>query len=293
MPSHDFMLKYFEEFEFPTNDEITEKAEVIYNAANDVILMYRGHYGDLMRAFQLFIATGCRPYAYLGAARVLIGASYLSGGAYEDAGLDDAQKYLDNARAIIPNHIEIPLQQARIYVSRRDYKKFKEALDQIGQRPEAKNNLSYCMLQIRYWEHQRDMQNCEIWHSKAQALAVTNSQKLDALNRLASAYMGFGNDIRALQLYEQVVKLDPNDPWAWHNMSIMANKRRNFSLGGQYNRNALNIMEFGVAYQVLGQLISIWRNQRHENIVKEVPRYLSQEKQEEKKATSFLGRFFS
>jgi tetratricopeptide (TPR) repeat protein len=291
MANYDYFLKFFEEFEFPSSNEITDKAEAFFGAANDSLRMYRGDYRELMHAFQLFIASGCRPFVYLGAAAILVDASYISGNQYERNGLLEAQKFLDKAREIIPARIEVDIQQAWIYQLLKEKAKFKAAVDELAIHPDAESSYNYATMQMDFYEEQKNVPQIEFWHKKAMERAKTDVQRLFALNRLASCHLMLGNYAQSIPLYEQVVKIDPNDPWAWHNMSIMVMKRKEYARAGQYNRNALNIMEFGNAFKILDDLVNIWRPNRHVSLVQEVPRYLSHESME-KKERGLFGKLF-
>lgn len=293
MSNHEFFLKIFTQPDFPQSDEITERATAIYEAGQRLILTYRGDYRDLIRASQFFLATNCRPYALLGAAQVLTSAAYVSGSYYEPEGLNAAQRFVDQARELSPLLLEVEFQQGAIYKTRQDNANLKRCLDALSKRPEALTHFSYALMQMNYWEDQKDIAKMENWHRKAIENATSDIERVFALNRLASVYMMSGNYKLAVAHYQQVVKLDPTDPWAWHNMSWMMVQAKDYNLAGQYNRNALNLMEFGNAFMILDKLVDIWRKKRHPSLINEVPRYLSQEQNPStKKDNGFFGRLF-
>ncbi|MCP5098113.1 MAG: hypothetical protein GY943_21405, partial [Chloroflexi bacterium] len=58
----------------------------------------------------------------------------------------------------------------------------------------------------------------------------------------------------AIKQYYQVTKIDPNDAWAWHNMSVMFTRMQKFEDAHLCNQKALNLMDFGAARQIETQL---------------------------------------
>lgn len=77
----------------------------------------------------------------------------------------------------------------------------------------------------------------------------------------------------SLGLFHEVVKIDPNDPWAWHNMSWMYLRLKDYTNAGSCNDRALRIMDFGVARNIQKSLINHWSQNRNPDVLKDVPPY--------------------
>jgi tetratricopeptide (TPR) repeat protein len=266
-------LELVNRIELPTSRTITDEARGLYEKACDLLLMYRGHPDVLMQALQLFVATGVRPYAYTGIALVLAAASYVSNGNHEPEGVEEALRWMEQAQLMAPKAFEIQIFLPLIYGSLKQSQKVRELLDTLRSHPAAKDNIRYALAEIRYWDGKNDIPQVKKWADAAFKIAKTDVQRLYVLNRLASAYMMKRMTKEALALYAEVVKLDPHDPWAWHNMSIMYGDLGDETNAGMCNDRALRIMNFGAAQQVRRSLMARWSKNRHPDILQELPPY--------------------
>src|SRR5690606_17702487 len=127
------------------------------------------------------------------------------------------------------------------------------------------------------------------WNEIAFKNAQNNIQRLFALNSLAGSYLKKNRNNEALGLYREVVKIDPNDPWAWHNMSILYMKGNDYTNAGICNDRALRIMDFDAARQVQRSLIKEWSKARRPDLLSETPPYKIAEKNKSANIP-FLGR---
>jgi tetratricopeptide (TPR) repeat protein len=66
----------------------------------------------------------------------------------------------------------------------------------------------------------------------------------------AGLYMGYKMFDEAIDAYQELVKLTPKDPWAWHNMSWMYFQLENYQQAEICNKKALSIMDFGNARKI-------------------------------------------
>ena len=55
---------------------------------------------------------------------------------------------------------------------------------------------------------------------------------------------------QAAQAYDQVLAIDPRDPWTWHNKSVVLQQLGRYREALECNIRALEIMDFGVAQDV-------------------------------------------
>lgn len=67
------------------------------------------------------------------------------------------------------------------------------------------------------------------------------------LNRMASMESNKSDFGDAIKLYRRVVALDPQDPWAWHNLSWIYLEQGDLDNAEECNARALAIMDFGMA----------------------------------------------
>lgn len=266
-------LELFEQSELPETSEITEENRKIYMRAHDVLLMYRGHPDTLMQSFRIFLSTNVRAFVYAGMARIVLMASYMSGGEYEQWGVLEGYKLLKIAQELAPYQFEIDMIEPEIYNMLKEHKKMRECLDELISYPHAPTHFRYAIAELWYWESQNYMPEVQSWCKQAQSFAENDIQKLYAINKLAGVYLGQTYYKQAVELYQHVVKIDPNDPWAWHNMSIIYWRTGYLERALDCNRRALQIMEFGVAASLQANLVERLRQQRHDDNIDEAPPY--------------------
>lgn len=267
-------VRYFDEMlkkiDMPTDTAVSEDAREIFERGRDMMLMYRGHPDTLMQALHYFMATESRPYAFAGAAQVMYAASYLSGGKYDEEGVRIALKWLTSAQEINPHRFEINLLETGFL---KDKAQVRALLDRLRTHPEARTSFRYAMAEMDYWDDMNDLDKVKHWNQVAFQNAQNNTQRLYALNAMASTYMTKNMLEESLGLYHEVVKIDPNDPWAWHNMSWMYLRLKDYTNAGSCNDRALRVMDFGVARDIQKSLVNRWSQNRNPDVLKDVPPY--------------------
>jgi tetratricopeptide (TPR) repeat protein len=287
------ILDLINKTEFPTTNELDSDNYKLYMAGHDILLMYRGHPDTLLQAFRVFLMTNVHVYAYAGAARIMMLSGYISGGKYDAWGVNEGFKLLQKAKALMPHRFEIEMIEPEVYNMLRQPAKMRTSLDALIQHPDAPTHFRYAILEQWYWESQNNVALVENWGKRAREYATTNIQKLYAINSLAGMYLRQVRYRQALELYRQVVKLDPNDPWAWHNMSIIYMESRDYNKAFDCNRRALHIMEFGAALNIQDKLVKYWGQRRHDDIIREASPYKVQGQAQEGKPSNFLKKLFN
>ena len=274
------LLEVFKNTPLPESNEITEESRQIYMHAHDILLMYRGHPDTLLQAYQVFLATNVRAYVYAGMARIILMAGYISGGDYDADTVREGYRLLRDAQEFAPHQFEIDMIEPEVYNMLKQYKKMRACLDDIIMHPDADSHFRYAILELWYWEKREGREaerQIERWSNRAQELASTHIQKLYATNNLAGVYLDRVQYKKALELYQLVVKLDPGDPWAWHNMSIIYLRTDKRDKAFDCNRRALHIMEFGNALNVQESLVKFWSRKRHDDVIDEACPYITDE----------------
>lgn len=273
----DTLVQYFvgllKQITLPTSTTITEDGQEIFERGCDVMLTYRGHYDTLMQALRLFLATEIRPYACAGIAQVLNTASYISGDESDPEGERLALQWFTQAQETNPYRFEINVLEPGFYSFRKDRQKVRALLDRLGSNPEARSSFRYALGEMWYWDRANDLSLVRQWNETAFGIARNNIQRLYALNALAGIYLGKRMNDDALALYHEVVKINPRDPWAWHNMSILYRGKGDYANAGNCNDRALRIMDFGAARDVQKSLVARWSKTRHADVLADVPPY--------------------
>jgi tetratricopeptide (TPR) repeat protein len=279
-------LNVVNKLDIPDSDEMTDESRDLFESGRDVMLMYRGHPDTLMQALQLFMATDCRPFVYAGAAIVIMSSSYISDGKYDPAGVKEALKLLDQAKQTARSRcFAIEMIEPGFHSNLGDLKKARNLLDKLGQFDEAQTSYRFAIAEMDYADKTNDMTGVKYWNELGFKRAQNNIQRLYALNALAGTFLMKKKDGEALGLYHEVVKIDPSDPWAWHNMSIIYMRRGDYSNSGYCNDRALSLMDFGAARHVLGNLINRWSKSRNPDILDDIPPYTIQAGQNQPNAS--------
>jgi tetratricopeptide (TPR) repeat protein len=241
----EFILKLVERTPMPESTNVTGIARAAYEQARDVQSMYRGHPEILIDALKAYWATGAQAYVYAGIASVLAAASFVQGYEYEEYGLNRALEFLRKAQELGRERPEIEVVEAEIHIAAQRFPRARFILDQLARHSE----FYAAIAEVRYWEH-HDITKATTSFKKAMELAENETRQLWALNTVARVYLRRRINAEALKAFEQIVKIDPGDPWAWHNMSIIHLESKNFSKAEDCNRRALQLMDFEAARRV-------------------------------------------
>jgi len=232
----------------PNDDELHKAGYMRYQEGLDQFLQYRGNHEDLDSAIEIFCNCDVRPYSFAGFALIMEGASYLSGGEYDEDGLSHGLRLWKRARMIQSDRFEIEYVGTRFYSRLKQPEEVRKILDKFKQR--YNKNFWYCLAEADYWTD-TDERRTQYWFDRANKAAGDNRpRKLFILNRLAGNELDKPDYGDAIRLYRQVVKLDPQDPWAWHNLSYIYINQGEVDLADECNQKALSIMDFGAARSI-------------------------------------------
>jgi tetratricopeptide (TPR) repeat protein len=176
---------------------------------------------------------------------VLAAASFVQGYEYEEYGLNRALEFLRKAQGLGHERPEIDVVEAEIHIAAQRFPRARSILDQLARHSEFYTAIA----EIRYWEH-HNLSKAADWFKKAMELAENETRQLWALNTVARVYLRRRINTEALKAFEQIVQIDPGDPWAWHNMSIIHLETKDYSKAEICNRRALQLMDFEAARRV-------------------------------------------
>lgn len=239
----DYIRKLIEGAEIPANDSITDEAIARYESGQNVLIMYHGDPDVLIQALRTFVSTQVRPLFYAGAAHVVISAAYLSGSTYDAEGINYALALYDRALYYNSDSLQIALLNVALLGQRKLHDEMRATLDRIRyEYPGVTNEMGYIFAEMDYWKTQSDLVEYERWANLGLDHARNNIHRLTVLNRVAGIYLSlpkYAGAKEALAYYEKVVTLNPNDPWAWHNMSILHRHNGNYERTAYCNSRAL------------------------------------------------------
>ncbi|MEQ8675208.1 MAG: hypothetical protein RLP44_04630 [Aggregatilineales bacterium] len=246
----DYFRNAFQNIEFPIETEITPTSRTSFYRAMDISLMYRGHPNVLSRSMEEFLKSNCRPFAYAGAAKVLMLSSYISSREYDDYGLQASREWLSIARQDVTRCFEIELIHGEIEQASNKLDNIKSNLDELNTFDEAKDSYYVALLNMFYHSKRKQRGEEQKWEDIAERLAENDYQKLFVINGKAGNFIQDKKWSDAAKHYEQVIAIDKQDPWAWHNVSLCYLHLNDLKNAERCNEIALVLMDFGAARQV-------------------------------------------
>lgn len=271
-----YFIDLFRKIDYPISEEITEEAIAFFEYGNDMLMMYRGNPDLLFQAVRTYWACNSAPFGYAGAANVLVCASYSSGGNYEREGLYHASLLIDKAKYLAPDNYEIESIEAQVYNTQKDANKMRAVLNKLRRYPDVKTRSDYARMEMAYADLIGDIDKARQWYKRALDLVENDMRRVSLISHMAGILLrkkGYQEEV--IELYRQVVQLDPNDPWAWHNLSLIYLNRNENDKAGECNRHALDLMPFQMAEMITKKLVDRWQRGQHKDPLKEYPRYLA------------------
>jgi tetratricopeptide (TPR) repeat protein len=237
----------------PPEGAITDTMRENYYFAIDKANEYSGHPQVLVDAIRLFQTTTSTPLFYAGMAYVHMHAAYKQGFTYSPLGLSVARQWLQRAQHLVLDITELLIVQAFLAIrAGRDYEA-QQALTRLQER--NIDNIHILMAKMEYYGLKKNVPQIITTYQNILTRPITSSQLIYVQNRVARYYTLFGEPSRALNIYQDIIKVTPRDPWVWHNMSIIYLQRWSFLKAHRCNKSALQIMDFVAARRVRRQLI--------------------------------------
>jgi tetratricopeptide (TPR) repeat protein len=245
-------IDILDRFDWPGETGITDKAIEAFEQADRIFDLFRGDPRLLLDAVMVCLQGNCRPYAFAAAAKAIISCSYQVADNYDNDGLSEALRWLERAQHLAPDRNEINIIEVDIYLRMKRLRDARVVLDHItriepGLREIPKAEMQYAHLSDNHarWE---------IWAQRALENARDAHDRFILHNTFAGHYLMYGLDAQCIDAYKIVVQITPNDPWAWHNMSIAYMNIKSYKEAHECNVNALRIMDFGAARRIEKQL---------------------------------------
>ena len=260
--------------EWSDDQNISMEARLAYDAGIDLIDGYRGDPKVILEALDQFQAAQSRPYAYAGWAYALMAASYIGGGRkYDMDGLREAQGWLHEANKLVTGRPEIQFVQLLIQLSLEQYDAYLETskeLDVAGN--EANFHIQFAYLD--YCLQTQSLKKAEAQFSKTLLLTQTENQKQKTYIRMTHHFLYavamfkvLGDTLKTSsksQMRHYAKKGDyyfqlmsenaQDDPWFWHNYSLLHYNLGNYWKAAKFNKKALSLMPFGAAQKIQTEL---------------------------------------
>lgn len=239
------LLDLVRQSEWPHEESTSESSQYLYESGLDLVNSYRGHPAALVEALKQFRACGSAGYAKAGIAAVLMTAAYIRGDTYDSGGLNAAESYLTEAQQMLPDRAEIEHLAAKLCLLRQQDNDARRILDSLQRT--SPNDFFTASIDLWYWYNKRDIQEAKASFEKARALAKSGEQRNLVANQMAACYQTFGDPADAITAFREITAVAPDDPWAWHNLSIQLLQSGSVDEADRCNAKALQLMEFPAA----------------------------------------------
>lgn len=243
----DQLVQVLNQKTWPKTNTITPQAREMFLAGLDAANTYSGNFDDLLDPLQGFFQIGVLSYALAGSARILSLAAFIGDDRFDPDGLQKAQDLIRTANRFSPGQPEIELVEAGLWINLKQYPNARQVLDRISKADFM--NIHLCLVEMSYWSN-FDIAQSEAWFRRANSLNVSVLQRAILFNRMARQYLVSERYDQALDLYWKTAEMTPQDPWVWHNMSVIYLRQNKLVDSFYANQNALHLMDFAAAREI-------------------------------------------
>jgi tetratricopeptide (TPR) repeat protein len=239
------MLERIREIDWPTEQDMSPANRAQYESGLDLVYSYAGDCQELADALERFRDCGSGPHSSAGVALVLMFDAYDHGDVYDKVTLKEAEKWVSKIGPSAGQHAELAFVPVQLMLIRKQQQAARELLDQLHQR--WPNNFFICKAELWYWGNKGNLEQCEVWAQRTFAAADTDVRKTIAITAAAGCYLRCHAVDRAISAYEELVRIDPGNPWHWHNLSLQYYNAYKFRRALECNERALSLGEFEAA----------------------------------------------
>lgn len=229
--------------------------QAIYDRAQKLIDEYRGDTSLLNRAYKLLekvaIANPNSEYAYVGIGRLTYKAGYINSNNFQEGSLEQAKEYFKKAININPEFFDAYYYGAYPYLFSKEYDIARQMVREAEKiRPKSpKVDLLFAKISEGEKDYKEVIKRAKLAISKKPEKKILS----DAYSVLSCAYIMQKKYDLAENVYQSIIEIEPNSPWARVNYSSFLRKhRKNYDKAIDQGKIALELMDFGMGHKVLG-----------------------------------------
>jgi tetratricopeptide (TPR) repeat protein len=241
----DRLLPALQGMEWPEIPASTGLGRQTYEMGIEQVSTSQGDARSLIAALKTFQSGDSEPYAFAGVAYTLLTAAREKDGSYASSGLDGAMSWLEKAQATEPDLVEINVIEALAYTYRDNFEDARLVLDYLHQQDPS--NYYVHLAEVIYWQRQNNDEQVEHWYQQTVEEVVTIPQRLRLRSQLGDYYWESGNLEKALEIYEESVRLNKEDARMWHKLSVLHWRMQNLEEAERCNRMALRYQNLPAA----------------------------------------------
>ena len=242
------MLPSLEKMPIPETEGENAQGRQTYEFGLEKVDEFKGDPKTLAAALRIFQTCNSQPYVFAGVAYTLLTAAREADESYAENGLEAAMIWLEKAQELAPDIVSINMIEALIYIYSERYEDARLVLDYLMDDQPQNNYL--LQAEVAYWQRQENLEAAVQWYEKAIDAADTVPRKLRMRNRLGDCYLEFGLYDEALKIYHEAVHFAKEDPWLWHNMSVVYFNKEEYKEAAHYNKLALELLDFPEAREM-------------------------------------------
>ena len=246
------MIPYLNKVNWSGEDSVTPQGREAYVIGLDKVEMYAGDPKSLVDALRVFQSGGSLPYAYAGAAYVLVTASRARDGSYVLGGLDAAMDWLEKAQALEPDYVDINMIEAFVYVYNGRSDDARLVIDYLLDIEPGNYHVN--LANVAYWIQQESLPEIESAIDAAVKTAVNPPQKIRLTNQLGDIYLQYGELDKALAAYKENVHFNPKSPLLWHKISLVYWRMDDMDEAERANQQSLRVGSLPAAQKMVEQI---------------------------------------
>jgi tetratricopeptide (TPR) repeat protein len=246
------MILYLNKVNWSGDDVATPQGREAYMIGLDKVETFSGDAKMLAEAIRVFQSGESLPYAYAGAAYILVTASRERDGSYTLTGLNTAMDWLEKAQALEPDLVDINMIEAFVYVYNGRSEDARLVIDYLLDTEPG--NYHVHLADVAFWTQQKDLPQIEKAIEAAVKTAVTPPQKIRLTNQLGDIYLQYGELDKALAAYKENVHFDPKNPLLWHKISLVYWRMNDVEEAERANQQSLRVGNLPAAQQMAEQI---------------------------------------
>jgi tetratricopeptide (TPR) repeat protein len=231
-----------DKMKWPENESISQLGSQAYQVGLDTVDEYQDNPDTLKSALRIFQSGDSRPYAFAGAAYLLVRVSRERDGSYYSTGLERALRWLEKAQELEPDLLDINMIEALIYIYHGRFEDARIILDYL----ESIDGANYYVIRAEaaYWMEKKSLEETIFWYGQAIDAAGTVPRALRLRSQLGDCYLEFGRNDDAVRVFKEAVHFSRENPWLWHKLSIAYYRLEDLQEAVRCNKRALTLKDF-------------------------------------------------
>lgn len=223
-------------------------APTVFNRTVARVRRIRGDWSLLAEPIDIFVGLS-RPLCSVGAAEIMHRLSYISGTTFGAAGLRQGLRFIAHAQYTEPLQPDALVIRTKLLAASSS-KTWLELADQTLEllRKTAPDHPRLPDAEAAVHLRRGEYEAAIACYDRLLTNPPSPEEAFVALANKASALEHLKRYAEALETYQRVLQIDPNDAWVWHNASIILMNQGRLDEALEANSRALSIMDFSNAH---------------------------------------------